>query len=94
MNNIFWRAIGEIFRKFAAIRNGMYENAGMIIRYEEMHFIAGKFKITIIAEEVIEDLQSAIKKAIEDENYELADQLTKRLNNIKNQNDEDRTGSI
>lgn len=87
-NNLLWRAVAELFKKFYATQQGVYEKDGETVSYERTEIIAGKFRITIIAEEIVENLQELIDRAIENENYELADELTKKLNNLRKKKDD------
>ena len=82
-NNLIWRAVAEIFRQFTTSQQGVYEHEGRTVSFEKTIFHAGKFRLIIIAEEIIEDLQILIDQALENENYELAEELRKKLEQQK-----------
>ena len=67
-NNLIWKAVGALFKKFSVIEAGIYhDNDENIISWERMQFNVGKYKIIIIAEEKGENLQELLDQAIKDD---------------------------
>lgn len=87
MNKLVWRVIGEFFKRIAVTRSGIINDGDTTIIYEQLTFYLGKYKLTLVAEEVVEDLNEQINMALQQENYELADELTKRLEELKAKRD-------
>lgn len=75
------KALIEIFDDAQPFSTGVYEQDGNLIEFEKYLLVPGKTRIIVSIENFVEreSLYDKLQKAIDSENYELAEILKKRI---------------
>lgn len=78
-NVVFLRAFNAFLKDIKPDQTGVYTEDGKTISWDKIIIHLDKYRITILSEEIVENLNKLIQEAIDNEDYETANELTKRL---------------
>lgn len=75
MESAFAKAISSFLNQYQPSATGVTQEGGITFEFERYSFWNNQHRVHVIVESKLEDLNEALQKALETENYELAGTL-------------------